>query len=78
METTKLFGKMNSETVAEENETCRRIVKEVQNFGVTQRQQLMLIYLLALELEDVAKMKAITTLVRDLGEDMFLSGKPEE
>lgn len=40
---------------------CREIIKEIKKFGVTgQRQILYLIYLLGLEIEDQATMKAIT------------------
>lgn len=54
------------------------MVREINNFGITQRQSLFLIYLLASELENVEHMRAITKLVRELGgEDLFLSGKPE-
>ena len=44
------FGKLSSEKLAEENEECRKIVKEILNVGLTQRQQMFLIYLLSLEL----------------------------
>jgi hypothetical protein len=54
------------------------MVREINNFGVTQRQTLFLIYLLASELENVEHMRAITKLVRELGgDDLFLSGRPE-
>lgn len=54
------------------------MVREINNFGITQRQALFLIYLLASELENIEQMKSITKLVRELGgEDLFISGKPE-
>ena len=67
-----------SEQRAHENEVCRDIVREINRFGVSQRQTMMVIYLLALELEDVESMRALTRLVRELGgDDMFLIGTPE-
>ena len=73
-----LYGQAQSEKRAEENNVCRQIVKEINNFGITQRQSLMVMYLLASELENVEHMRAITRLVRELGgEDLFLIGTPE-
>jgi hypothetical protein len=72
------YGQMKSEKMAEENQICRQIVKEISNFGVTQRQSLMIIYLLASELENVEQMQAITKMIRGLGGDeLFLIGVPE-
>jgi hypothetical protein len=72
------YGQMCSEQTAEENKVCRQIVKEINNFGITQRQTLMVMYLLAAELENVDQMRAITKLVRELGgEELFLIGGPE-
>ena len=40
---------------------CRRVIQEIKSFGITsQRQLLYLVYLLGLEMEDPATMKAIT------------------
>jgi len=45
---------------------CRDIVMEIRKFGVSQRQMLYIIYLLALELEDNKIMKAF---VKAIGEN---------
>ena len=73
------YGQMQSEKRAEENEHCRQIVREINlQGGLTQRQTLMLIYLLGSELENVEHMRAVTKLVRELGEgELFLIGAPE-
>ena len=73
------YGQMQSEKRAEENEHCRQIVREINlQGGLTQRQTLLLIYLLASELENVDQMRAITKLVRELGgEDLFIIGGPD-
>jgi len=47
----------------EKRQVCRDILLEIRNFGVSQRQMTYLIYLMALELEDQAAMKAITSAV---------------
>lgn len=73
------YGQMQSEKRAEENEHCRQIVREINlQGGLTQRQTLLLIYLLASELENVDQMRAITKLVREFGgEDLFIIGGPD-
>lgn len=76
--TATMYGQMQSELRAQENLACRQIVKEIGNVGITQRQSLVLIYLLASELEDGERMRAITGLVRELGGDeLFLIGREE-
>lgn len=68
------YGTLNSEKRAEENKLCRQIVREISTLEVSQRQRTMIIYLLALELEDIENMRAITELVKELaGKDLFLS-----
>ena len=45
---------------------CRKIIREIKDFGISQRQMLYTIYLLALELEDAETMQA---LVKAVGEN---------
>ena len=72
------YGQSEAEKMAEENKICRQIVREINNFGISQRQALMIIYLLAQELENIEQMRAITQLTRELGGDeLFLIGKPD-
>ena len=49
----QVYGQLSSEKISKENEECRKIVKEILNVGLTQRQQMFLIYLLSLELENI-------------------------
>jgi len=68
------FGKLSSEKLAEENEECRKIVKESLNVGLTQRQQMFLIYLLSLELENIEYVKDLTEVIKEIaGDDIFVS-----
>lgn len=67
------YGQTDFEKLAEEKEQARQIVYEISNFGVSQRQQLFVIYLLAMELENVDHMRQISSLIRELGEkDLFI------
>jgi hypothetical protein len=68
------FGKLSSEKLAEENEDCRKIVKEILNIGLTQRQHMFIIYLLSLELENIEHVKDLTDMIKEIaGDDIFVS-----
>ena len=66
------YGQMGSEALAEENLVCRQIVREITNFGVSQRQLLMIMYLMAMELDDVQKVQEITAFLREVASEIFL------
>lgn len=71
------YGQADSEKLAEEKKICRQILQEIHKFGITQHQQKFLIYLLALELEDVELMKELTSIIRSSGDDAFISPREE-
>ena len=48
----KNYGKTEEESHYEKMGECREIVKEILNFGVTEKQKSQIIYLLSLEMED--------------------------
>jgi hypothetical protein len=74
---TTLYGQAASEKRAHENQICRQIVREINSVGISQRQALLIIHLLATELESMEHMRAITKLIRELGgEELFLIGAP--
>lgn len=74
----KIYGSLGSEKRAEENRLCRQVTKEISNLEVSQRQRTLIIYLLALELENIEHMRAIADLVKELaGKDLFLSQEGE-
>ncbi len=60
----QLFGKTESEIEAAEMLRCRQITSEIVNFGVSQREMLRIIGLLALELEDRSVMVAVSDAVK--------------
>lgn len=73
-----VFGKLQSEKHAEENNVCRQIVREISHFGVNQRQTLFIIYLLSLELENIDLMRELTSLIKELGgSDVFIADSVE-
>jgi hypothetical protein len=72
------YGQLTSEKLAKENEECRKIVKEVLNIGLTQRQQMFLIYLLSMELENIEYVQTMTNIIKELaGDEIFISKKED-
>lgn len=72
------YGQLTSEKLAKENEECRKIVKEVLNVGLTQRQQMFLIYLLSMELENIEYVQTMTNVIKELaGDEIFISKKED-
>lgn len=58
------YGKLKSETEAEDIVTARKIVKEIVNFGVSELQKLNIIMFLAQELEDNDRMLKLVEAVK--------------
>ena len=58
--TTKQFGTSNEETEIEDKIKAREIIQTVIQYGVNQAQIEQMIYLLAMELENVSLMKDLT------------------
>lgn len=67
------YGELNSDKIAAQNQVCREMVREIGTFGVNDRQRQMIIFLLALELEDVEKMKAIIEVVKKDKNELFVN-----
>ena len=55
----KTYGANDKEKPYLESIKCREIIAEIMNFGVSQNQVMILIKMLALELEDRSKMIAL-------------------
>lgn len=71
---TKIYGELESEKIASENNVARRIVKEINDFGINDRQRWMIIKLIALEIECVDHMKTLVSVIDELkGEEIFVS-----
>jgi len=68
----KFFGEeFNSEKRAEQLSVARQIAHEISRFEVSETQKFMIMYLIALELEDVTKMQELTTVIKELAGDIL-------
>ena len=74
MSNINLYGQVQSEKVALDNTTARKIIQEINHFGVSDRQKWLIIYFLALELENVDEMKSLTSFIKEMkGKDLFIT-----
>lgn len=72
----EVFGKLRSEELAEQSLKCRRLVNDIVNVGVTDHQIWIIMYNLALELENNDDMKMATDFIKEYkGSTLFLSAK---
>ena len=62
----KLYGVTAEEKLLNEKTQCRSIVKEILDFGVSERQKYQLIKMLAENLENYTHMKRLTDVVDEL------------
>jgi hypothetical protein len=65
-------GKTQAERDSEESLRCRQIVRTIVDFGVNERQKLLIIQLIALELEDREKL----VIIRETVDGLLEEGKP--
>jgi len=68
-----IYGELESEKLAQESNIARQIVSEITKFGISDRQRLLVMYFLSLELEKIEEMKAISTVIKTIKPDLFLS-----
>ena len=74
-----VYGSTKSETLAEENLRCRMIAKEIINLQLTDRSIWMIMYNLALELENNEDMKMAADFIKEYkGHELFVSALAEE
>jgi hypothetical protein len=66
------YGKLDSELLMEEMLFCRKIIQEIGNSGVNERQRINLIKLLCLELEDNNLSKKIYELITNHKDNLSL------
>jgi len=76
----KLYGETEEEKLIQEKQHCRLIVKEILDFGVSERQKYQIIKLMSENLEDYNHMKRLAGMideltVTDVGD--LLGGKDE-
>jgi hypothetical protein len=71
---TSLYGEFQSEKLANESQIARQIVKEINNFGINERQRWLIIHSLALELENQEDMRELIGFIKESkGDSLFLS-----
>jgi hypothetical protein len=63
---TTMYGELESEKLSKDKNIAREIVKEISNFGISDRQRWLVIYFLALEAENHFEMQALTDLIKEL------------
>ena len=69
-----LYGETSSEKLAKDSQVSRQIVKEINQFGISDRQRWLIIYYLSLEIENVDEMKSLTSHIRETkGDDLFIT-----
>jgi hypothetical protein len=61
----RLFGKLSSDRLAEQNDKCRRLVKDIIDSEVDDRQIWFMIYLLGMNLENVDDLKMLTDFIKE-------------
>ena len=66
----KTYGETNVESESNDATVCRQIIREVIQFGVSQNQLLILVELLAMELENRDHLQRIASLVKDLRDNV--------
>lgn len=71
---TEIYGQTKADKLAEENIVARKIVKEISNFGISERQRCLIMYYLCLELENVEKMQKVSNFLKEEFSDLTITG----
>lgn len=71
---TELYGKTRADKLAEENLTARKIVQEISQFGISERQRYLIMYYLSLELEDIEKAQEVAAFLKEISPEMTITG----
>ena len=66
---TKKYGKTREEVKSEKSLQCRQIINEINKFGIDECQRVLLIKLLALELENNLNMKKLVNTLDEIVEN---------
>jgi hypothetical protein len=72
--TIQRYGEMESEKLANEKQIARQIVKEINNFGINERQRWMIIHMLAMEMENMDDLRELTSFIKEYKSDIFITG----
>lgn len=70
----QIYGQLESEKLAADSKVAHEVVREINQFGISDRQRWLIMYYLALELDNVDEMKNITGYIKETkGNDLFIS-----
>lgn len=68
------YGQTHSEKLANDSKIAREIVKEIGTFGINDRQRWLILYHLAMELENVEEMRSMVDYIKEVkGDSIFIS-----
>jgi hypothetical protein len=70
----ELYGQTNADKLAEENNIVRKIVSEIINFGISERQKYLLMYYLSLELENVENAQVVSNFIKEIVPNLTITG----
>ena len=68
----------NYEICAEDNLKCRKLVSEILNFGLSQKQIYFMMYLLSLNLENISHSQDLSSILKGMNEEFLLMSQDEE
>jgi hypothetical protein len=69
----QIYGQLTSEKLANDNLICHKIVSEILNFGIDQRQLKLIIYSLALNIENIEQAQELSGVIKELCPDISIS-----
>lgn len=72
------YGESETGRFVDQNQMVRDIVREIGQIGINERQRVFMIYLLAIELEDIELMKNITGFIKEHDNKALIMGKDDE
>jgi hypothetical protein len=71
---TEMYGQTRADKLAEENLTARKIVSEISQFGVSERQRYLIMYYMSLELENIEKAQEISSFLKEMVPELTITG----
>lgn len=70
----ELYGQTNADKLAEESNVTRKIVSEIMNFGISERQKYLIMYYLSLELENVENAQVMSNFIKEIVPNLTITG----
>lgn len=70
----EVYGKSSADKLAEENLIARKIIKEISEFGISERQKHLILYYLSLELEDINTSQVVSSFLKENLPNLTITG----